>query len=59
VQATLAEICLRVITGPASASLPPLKIPAPRKTTAWALPESDFGPGLVGGKSGHLAVRFD
>ncbi|KAA6428767.1 MAG: carbohydrate-binding module family 45 protein [Trebouxia sp. A1-2] len=36
--------------------LPPLKIPKPQKASAWTLKESDFGPGLVGGKSGNLAT---
>ncbi|DBB11157.1 TPA: Phosphoglucan, water dikinase, chloroplastic [Trebouxia sp. C0006] len=36
--------------------LPALKIPKPQKASAWALKESDFGPGLVGGKSGNLAT---
>lgn len=35
--------------------LPPLKIPKPQKASAWALRESEFGAGLVGGKSGNLA----
>lgn len=38
------------------AKLPPLKIPKPQKASAWALRESDFGAGLVGGKSGNLAA---
>lgn len=33
-----------------------MKIPKPQKASAWALKESDFGPGLVGGKSGNLAT---
>lgn len=36
--------------------MPPLKIPKPQKASAWALRESDFGTGLVGGKSGNLAT---
>lgn len=36
--------------------LPPLKIPKPKKSAAWALRESEFGAGLVGGKSGNLAT---
>lgn len=36
--------------------LPPLKIPKPQKASAWALRESEFGAGLVGGKSGNLAT---
>lgn len=39
----------------AGAKLPPLKIPKPKKASAWALMESEFGAGLVGGKSGNLA----
>ena len=40
----------------ADAKLPPLKIPKPQRSTAWALRESEFGAGLVGGKSGNLAA---
>ena len=36
--------------------MPPLKIPRPQRSSAWALRESDFGQGLVGGKSGNLAT---
>lgn len=40
----------------AGTKLPPLKIPKPQKASAWALRESEFGAGLVGGKSGNLAT---
>ena len=36
-------------------ALPPLNIPKPKKTKAWALVESEFEEGLVGGKAGNLA----
>ena len=38
-----------------SSALPPLSIPKPKKTQAWALVESEFEEGLVGGKAGNLA----
>ena len=38
-----------------SSALPPLNIPKPKKTQAWALVESEFEEGLVGGKAGNLA----
>ena len=38
-----------------SSALPPLTIPKPKKTQAWALVESEFEEGLVGGKAGNLA----
>lgn len=34
----------------------PLKIPKPKPSSSWALSEAQFGPGLVGGKSGNLAT---
>ena len=38
-----------------SSALPPLNIPQPKKTQAWALVEAEFEEGLVGGKAGNLA----
>ena len=38
-----------------SGKLPPLDIPEPSTSKKWALQESEFGPGLVGGKSSSLA----
>ena len=35
--------------------LPPLEVTRPRSSRQWALEESAFGEGLVGGKSGNLA----
>lgn len=34
----------------------PLNIPKPKQSSSWALSEADFGPGVVGGKSGNLAT---
>ncbi|KAK9807043.1 hypothetical protein WJX72_011773 [[Myrmecia] bisecta] len=34
---------------------PALRIPAPTKSAAWALPEAQFAEGVVGGKSRNLA----
>ena len=45
-----------VATGLTGTKLPPLKIPKPKKASSWALRESEFGAGLVGGKSGNLAT---
>lgn len=36
-------------------SLPALEVTRPRSSRQWALPESEFGEGVVGGKSGNLA----
>lgn len=33
----------------------PLSIPKPKQSTAWALSETQFAAGVVGGKSGNLA----
>ena len=38
-----------------SGKLPPLDIPKPKASKKWALQESEFGQGLVGGKSSSLA----
>lgn len=39
----------------AGGSLAPLQVPKPKTTKSWALTESNFAEGLVGGKSGNLA----
>ena len=39
----------------AQGDLPPLQVPKPRSSSQWALAETDFGEGVVGGKSGNLA----
>ncbi|KAK9803518.1 hypothetical protein WJX73_002149 [Symbiochloris irregularis] len=43
------------IKGGSPDQLQPLRIPKPRGSTQWALAESDFAEGVVGGKSGNLA----
>ena len=60
-------LCCAGSSSSSSATLPPLRIPKPKQTQAWVLPESEFAEGLVGGKArtlpmlkgklpGHLAV---
>ena len=40
--------------GSGSEALPPLRVPKPKQTQAWALLEAEFSEGLVGGKSRML-----
>lgn len=39
----------------AGSKLAPLTIPKPKQSSAWALSETEFAAGMVGGKSGNLA----
>ena len=49
VMPSLPDLCV-------GSKMAPLKIPKPKQSSAWALSEEEFGPGVVGGKSGNLAT---